>query len=153
MESITREEALLFLAEASVAHIGVISQGKPYVTPMSFVLDGERILFRTKPGTRFEGMLDNPTVCIEVSRYDDETGDWMSVIVTGTAAETDDDATKALTVERLLQKYQQALGSPLAWGGMQPMADFPHVVEVKIEEISGMSSGRGFSPRTRPGRL
>lgn len=153
MEPITREEALLFLAEAPVAHIGVISQGEPYVTPMSFVLDGERILFRTKPGLRSGGMLDHPRVCVEVSRFDGETGDWVSVIVKGTAAETDDDATKALTVERLLQKYHQALGSPLERGGLQPMITFPHVVEVKIEEISGMSSGRGLTPRTRPGRL
>jgi nitroimidazol reductase NimA-like FMN-containing flavoprotein (pyridoxamine 5'-phosphate oxidase superfamily) len=153
MEPITREESLRLLAEAPVAHIGVISGGEPYVTPMSFVLDGERILFRTKSGKRFDGMLSNPTVCIEASTFDSETGDWVSVIVKGRAAETVDGDTKVLTVEKLLQKYQQALGSPLGRGGMQPMAGFPHVFEVEIVEITGMSSGRGLTPRTRPGRL
>jgi hypothetical protein len=36
---------------------------------------------------------------------------------------------------------------------LQPVAAFPHVIEVTINEISGMSSGRGFAFRTRPGRL
>jgi hypothetical protein len=56
-------------------------------------------------------------------------------------------------VELLMNKYEAVLGSPLGRGGLQPMASFPHVVAVEIEEISGMTSGRGFSYRTRPGRL
>jgi hypothetical protein len=53
----------------------------------------------------------------------------------------------------LLEKYAAVLGSPLGTGGLQPMASFPHVLEVSIDEITGMTSGRGFSFRTRPGRL
>jgi len=33
------------------------------------------------------------------------------------------------------------------------MARFPHVVQVPIDEITGMTSGGGFAMRTRPGRL
>jgi hypothetical protein len=33
------------------------------------------------------------------------------------------------------------------------METFPHVMEVTIEGITGMSSGRGLAFRTRPGRL
>ncbi len=153
MESITAEQARRFLDESLVAHIGVISEGEPYVTPMSFVVDEDRILFRTKPGKRYEAMLENPVVSIEASTFDDETGDWTSVIVRGRAAEVDDDATITLTVQLLLRKYGTVLGSPLSRGGFQPMASFPHVVQVPIDEITGMTSGWGFTMRTRPGRL
>ena len=153
MESITVEQAKRFLDESLVAHIGVISGGEPYVTPMSFVVDDDRILFRTNPGKRHEAMMENPAVSIEVSIFDDETGDWTSVIVRGRAAEVDDDATITLTVQLLLRKYGTVLGSPLSRGGLQPMASFPHVVQVAIDEISGMTSGKGFNMRTRPGRL
>jgi nitroimidazol reductase NimA-like FMN-containing flavoprotein (pyridoxamine 5'-phosphate oxidase superfamily) len=153
VDSLTRDEAVRFLNDAPVAHIGVISRGLPYVTPMSFVLDGDRILFRTKPGRRFEAILENPQVSIEASQFDNEGGDWLSVIASGTAAETTDQDTAALTVQLLLRKYEAAIGSPLTHGGLQPMSGFPHIVEVKITEITGMSSGRGFSARTRPGRL
>lgn len=146
-------EALDFLEHEMVAHVGVIDDGKPYVTPMSFALDGRRLLLRTKPGRRFEAIESNPTVCIEVSRFDDSSGDWVSVIVEGKAVERTDEATTTRAVELLLQKYAPVLGSPLGTGGLQPMASFPHVLEVSIDEMTGMSSGRGFSFRTRPGRL
>lgn len=153
MDPITETEAREFLKDSMVAHIGVIADGEPYVTPMSFVVDGNRLLFRTKPGKRFEAIEANPTVCIEVSRFDEATGDWTSVVVKGEAVERDDEPTTARTIELLLHKYQAVLGSPLGHGGLQPMASFPHVIEVPIDEITGMSSGRGFSFRTRPGRL
>jgi len=114
MESITAEQARRFLDESLVAHIGVISEGEPYVTPISFVVDEDRILFRTKPGKRHEAMLENPVVSIETSTFDKETGDWTSVIVRGRAAEVDDDATITLTVQLLFQKYGTVLGSPLS---------------------------------------
>jgi nitroimidazol reductase NimA-like FMN-containing flavoprotein (pyridoxamine 5'-phosphate oxidase superfamily) len=153
MEPITEAEALEFLKGAMVAHLGVVHDSEPYVTPMSFVIDGRRLLFRTKPGKRFEAIESNPTVCIEVSHYDETSGDWTSVVIKGRAAERTDDPTTSRAVELLLEKYAAVLGSPLGHGGIQPLATFPHVVEVPIEEITGMTSGRGFSFRTRPGRL
>ncbi len=153
MEPINEAEAFQFLEHEMVAHLGVIDDGKPYVTPMSFVLDGRRLLFRTKPGKRFEAIEEDPNVCVEVSRFDDETGDWVSVVVKGTAVERTDEPTTSHAVEMLLEKYAEVLGSPLGTGGLQPMASFPHVLEVSIDEITGMTSGRGFSYRTRPGRL
>jgi len=153
MEPITREQALAILTQAPVAHIGVICEGEPYVTPMSFVVDGDRILFRTMAGRKLEGIRENPVVCIEVSRYDEATGDWMSVIVKGRAHETGDDRIGQAAVTLLLEKYRPAMGSPLSRGGIQPMTGLPHVVEVVIDEITGMASGAGFGPRTKPGRF
>jgi len=153
VEPINEEEALEFLREAMVAHLGVVLDGEPYVTPMSFVLDERRLLFRTKPGKRFQAIEDNPRVCVEASRFDEESGDWVSVVVKGTAIERTDEPTTSHAVKLLLEKYAAVLGSPLGTGGLQPMASFPHVLEVSIDEITGMVSGRGFSYRTRPGRL
>ena len=153
MEQTTPERAKGFLDESAVAHLGVVSNGEPYVTPMSFVVEGDRILFRTKPGKRYEAMLENPTVSIEVSTFDQDSGNWTSVIIKGTARPVSDDETIALTVQLLLRKYESVLGSPLARGGIQPLASFPHVVEVSIDEITGMTSGGFSAVRTRPGRL
>lgn len=153
MEPITEQQARKFLEESTVAHIGVVADGEPYVTPMSFVVDGNRILFRTKPGKRFSAIEKNPAVSIEASTFDEDGGEWKSVIVKGTAIAAEDPDTARIAVEKLLVKYQRALGSPLSRGGMQPLASFPHVVAVEIDEISGMASSGAFSARTRPGRL
>ena len=153
MATISETRARAFLEAAPVAHIGVVSDGDPYVTPMSFVVADNRILFRTKPGRRFAALETNPNVSIEVSSYDPSNGDWTSVIIKGTAHETTDDSIINVTVEKLFEKYRDVLGSPLGRGGIQPLSSFPHVVVVDIEEISGMAASGGFDMRTRPGRL
>lgn len=149
----TGEEAIRFLSEAMVAHLGLISDGKPYVTPMSFVVDDGRIIFRSQPGRKLQAITESPVVCIEACSFDESTGDWASVIVSGTAAENADPDVGERAVTLLLEKYAKQLGSPLGIGGLQPLASMPHVVEVVIDEVSGMTSGSGFAPRTRPGRL
>lgn len=152
VDPLSREDALGLLANAPVAHIGLISDGRPYVTPMSFVVDEDKILFRTVAGKKLEALRQDPRVCIEASKFDSESGEWASVIVTGTAVELDNSLGQR-AVEKLFEKYADALGDPLSRGGLQPFPGLPHVIEVTIEEISGMASGSGFSPRTRPGRL
>ncbi len=154
MEPISREEAFEILLSQPVAHLGMVEDGEPYVTPMSYVLEGELILFRTMDGRKLRAIRSNPSVCVEVSTYDDDTGDWASVIVKGKAEEVDDDKVKNTTVSLLFSKYDTVMGSPLARsGGLQPLSGLPHVIQVTIDDISGMASGRGWSVRTRPGRL
>jgi nitroimidazol reductase NimA-like FMN-containing flavoprotein (pyridoxamine 5'-phosphate oxidase superfamily) len=153
MESVTREEALTILAGQPVAHLGIMIDGAPYVTPMSYVVDGERILFRTMPGKKLDGIRANPAVCVETAEFDPDTGAWASVIVRGTARLVDDPDTRRDVVARLYEKYEKVMGSPLSGGnGLIPLGN-PYVVEVPIDEITGMSSGRGIRVRTKPGRL
>ena len=154
MELLTHDEAMEILEREPVAHLGVIVDGAPYVTPMSYVSDGGRVLFRTMSGEKLDGIRSSPSVCIEVSRFDEETGDWVSVIVKGVARLVDDPDTRQATIALLFEKYEHVMGSPLsAGGGLLPLGGQPYVIEVPIERISGMCSGRGMHARTKPGRL
>lgn len=154
MEPLTREEALEVLEGEPVAHLGVITGELPYVTPMSFVVDGDRVLFRTMAGKKLDAIRSNPSVCIEVSRFDGQTGDWVSVIVKGSARLVDDPNTTQEIISRLFDKYEEVMGSPLSGSsGLVPLGGQPYVIEVPIDSISGMSSGRGIHVRTKPGRL
>lgn len=154
MEQLSHDESLKVLEEAPVAHIGMIDEGRPYVTPMSFVVSENRILFRTMPGRKLDALRETPEVCIEVSIYDDDSGEWASVIVNGRASIVEDANTRSEMIGRLFRKYEKVMGSPLSrGGGLQSLPTDPHVVEVPIEEVSGMASGKGWSRRTRPGRL
>jgi nitroimidazol reductase NimA-like FMN-containing flavoprotein (pyridoxamine 5'-phosphate oxidase superfamily) len=153
MDLLAPEEALELLAQAPVAHLGVIDDGRPYVTPMSFVLVGNSVAFRTVPGRKLDAIRENPEVCVEAAKFDPESGEWASVIITGTARETDDPETRTAVVAGLFDKYKDALGSPLSRGGLRPLTGLPFVVLVEIEEVTGMVSGGGFAHRTRPGRL
>ena len=153
VEAMTEPEAREFLEESYVIHFGVIADGEPYVTPMSFVVDGDRLLFRTKPGRRFSALESQPVVSLEACHFDADTGDWKSVIVRGTATEVTDEETVQKTHDLLFQKYEQAMGSLLARGEEPGLPLTPHAFAVSIGQISGRVSGRGFSLPTRPGRF
>ncbi len=154
MESLTREESYEILVSEPVAHLGVISNGAPYVTPMSFVVADDRVRFRTMAGRKLDAIRTNPAVSIEVSRYDEETGAWVSVIVEGNARLVDDDESRQETIALLFAKYEKVIGSPLSGGGgLLPLGGHPYVIEVLIDRIAGMTSSRGMSVRTKPGRM
>ena len=153
MNEMSRAEAMELLGSAPVAHIGVVFDGDPYVSPVSFVVIGDRIAFRTVPGRRLEALRSHPQVSIEVSKFDTATGEWASVVVNGQAHEIEDTPLRTEVVSRLFEKYREAIGSPMSRGGLQPLTGLPHVVVVEIDEISGRVSGSGFGHRIRPGRL
>jgi len=154
MHELGREEALEILGSAPVAHVGVIDGDVPYVTPMSFVVDGDAIYFRTMAGKKLHALERSPKVCVETSRFDEETGDWESVIVMGTADVVEDRDLKENTVSLLYRKYDKVMGSPLDGAGApRPDAMLVEVVRVRIEKVTGMTSGRGFAARSKPGRL
>lgn len=153
METVERGEALEFLRVAPVAHVGVVWEGEPYVTPLSFVLSDEALFFRIKEGRKLEAIRENPVVSVEASDFDPETGHWISVVVKGRATEVGDDAVETETMSRLFSKYQEALGSLLGHGRPEPLAGEPRVIRVDIEDMTGMRSGHGLSPRARPGWL
>jgi nitroimidazol reductase NimA-like FMN-containing flavoprotein (pyridoxamine 5'-phosphate oxidase superfamily) len=152
MEELTGEGCARVLEEEDVAHIGVISDGEPYVTPLSYVIDGSEFLFRTGSGRRLDAIRENPRVCIEVTQYDPETGDWRSVVAWGTARVVDSPGERSETVEMLLRKYRHVMEDPLSFGARPPLAE-PFIVTVELERITGRSSGAGLTPRSRPGRL
>lgn len=153
MDTLTSEECQSLLEEEKVAHIGVITDGGPYVTPISYVLVGGHLAFRTAPGRRTEAIEADPRVSIEVSRYDEETGDWSSVIVTGTArVMPEGEDSDQVVVDALFDKYRHAYQSLLSVPsgiGLGPR----FIVTVEIAEISGRTSGGFLTQRTRPGRL
>jgi nitroimidazol reductase NimA-like FMN-containing flavoprotein (pyridoxamine 5'-phosphate oxidase superfamily) len=153
MDTLTAEQCQTLLEEAHVGHIGVVTDEGPYVTPISYVVIGNQIAFRTAPGRRTEAIQVDPRVSIEVSRYDRETGDWSSVIVTGTARVIRNDPGKEqIVVDALFEKYRNAYDNLLSLpAGLGPGTRF--IVVVDVAEVSGRSSGGYLQPRTRPGRL
>ncbi len=153
MEELALERCRDLLSRIEVAYVGVISEEEPYVTPVSFVLRGDTILFRTGPGRRLEAIRDAPVVCVTVSFVDPASGAWESVIAWGKAAVVEDRALEAEAVALLLDKYRHTSGARLWWGVPELLPGAAVVVAVPIERISGRSSRAPLGPGSGPGRL
>lgn len=151
MEDLNREAAITVLAAQHVAHIGVVANGEPYVSPISFAVIGDELFFRTGLGRRLRAILDHPRVCIEASVTDDQG--WDSVIVWGDAYQIEDPQKQAEIIEALLEKYSESIDSVLSFSRPSPVADDSSVVGVPLSDVSGRTSGRGLDPALRPGRL
>ena len=87
LEVLDRDECLRLLATIPVGRIGVSSGALPVVLPVNFVLDGDRIVLRTNPGTKLSAALHDTVVAFEVDRWDPMWHEGWSVMVTGRACE------------------------------------------------------------------
>ena len=153
MDALTRPEIDQVLAEAPVAHLGVVDvDGNPYVTPLSYVYTGDTIAFRTKEGRRIEALRANPRVCVEVMEYEPESGDWRSVVAFGNAEIVDDDIAAGAFIAQLLHKYDQTFEGLFGLPDRAGLA-IAYVVRIVLDDVSGRSSGRFLGTKTRPGRL
>lgn len=151
MQDLTTDQARQLLSEAMVAHLAVIDEGEPYVTPISFVIVDDAVCVRTGPGRRVDAIAASPRVCVEASEFEVDSGNWRSVIAWGEAELLEDDTETRDIVLALMEKYRSAIGSPLSPGGAFPETGV--IIRIPIERISGRASGSFFSVRTRPGRL
>lgn len=85
-----REECLRLLERSTVGRVGVSSGALPVVLPVNFLLDGDRILVRTSPGTKLDAALRDAVVAFEIDQFDRVDHSGWSVMVTGTSSVVDD---------------------------------------------------------------
>ena len=86
LESLSREDCLRLLAAEEVGRFVAIVGGRPFVVPVNYVLDGERIVFRTDRGTKLTAA-EGALVAFEIDSIDRETKTGWSVVVNGQASE------------------------------------------------------------------
>jgi uncharacterized protein len=74
------------LSTEAIGRLGCYQQGKVYVVPINYGYDGKCIYAHSKEGLKIDVMRENPAVCFEVDRWE-EDGSWQSVIAWGTFEE------------------------------------------------------------------
>lgn len=110
------------LRSSRVGRIAACVDGHPHIFPVTFVVDGESIVFRTARGTKLAATSD-AEVAFEVDSYDETTGTAASVIVAGRAKEIVD-----------ADEWEDALVLPLFPWLVAPMG---HFVRITAAEVSG----------------
>ncbi|CAG7843792.1 putative protein [Pseudoclavibacter triregionum] len=100
------------------------------VFPVSYVLDEERIIFRTAPGTKLAGLIAASEVLFEVDAADEDDG-WSVV---------------ARVSPRILEREDEL--ARVAELPLRPLA--PTVKEVVVELAIDSMTGRRFTPGPEP---
>jgi nitroimidazol reductase NimA-like FMN-containing flavoprotein (pyridoxamine 5'-phosphate oxidase superfamily) len=132
LEALSTQECLDELAVGGIGRVAIVVGGVPVVLPVSFLLDGDDIVFLTGSGAKLRAASAGEPVAFEVDGVGPLRRGW-SVLVIGEATATDDPA--EVEGARSL--------------GLHPLAPGPHDHVVRIRRR--LVSGRRFGwPETRP---
>ena len=91
LEMIDRDEGLRLLGTVRVGRVGVTTEAMPVVLPVNFVLDGDRVVFSSAPGTKLYVAATGATVAFEADDVDSDQRWGWSVCVSGPARVVTDD--------------------------------------------------------------
>jgi uncharacterized protein len=121
VRELTADEVEGFLAEEVVARIGCSAASELYVIPVIYAYEDGAAYVLTTEGRKTATMRANPEVCLEVDRYDAETGSWRSVIAWGRyeelAGEQADEA-RSLLGRRFEERTGRRREAPAGSAGM-----------------------------------
>lgn len=151
------------LARLGFGRLACVHQNQPYIVPVYFAYEPDRLYGFATAGRKVEWMRLNPLVCVEVdevlSHYH-----WSSVVVLGRYEELPDTpAYSAVRLQAQLQLEKRALWWQTAYAASQARSQ-PHPPNavfycIHIEEITGrranadpVESAVGFSRAERPVR-
>lgn len=145
-----KKEIEEILSRAPVGRLGLAWNNKPYIVPVHFVYDEDKIFFHSaSEGRKIENIKVNPNVCFEVDEFQEiivnpnpcetETK-YKSVIAFGTAKIVTDKEVKLQALRKLLTKYGvkgEHLTLEMAEKFKSSLGSKAEVIEIKIEEITG----------------
>lgn len=118
---------LELLRRHPIGRLGLSAGALPVVLPVNFTLEGRSAIFRTEPGLKLDAARHQSVACLEVDEYDLLSHTGASALATGRLAIVTDPV-------RLMQVSTLPLRP---WGS----PDASHVVELRIELMSGRSIG------------
>ena len=114
VEHLTREDCLQLLAEDEIGRLAVIDVDTPAIFPVNYMLDGETVVFRTDPGTKFDkGPRSRAT--FEIDSFDRTHRTGWSVIVVGRLEEVTQFDSRTSARVRALGIEPWAAGSKQHW--------------------------------------
>ncbi len=128
-------------------HLGCHARERTYVVPMTYVYDGTSIISHTGVGLKVNMMRENPRVCFEVDRVN-EDGSWQSAIVQGRFEELHGEEARHALQQLLdhLDTVEQWKGVPVTHGAgrfvpwrEQGVARPEVVFRIRLDEKAGRS--------------
>jgi nitroimidazol reductase NimA-like FMN-containing flavoprotein (pyridoxamine 5'-phosphate oxidase superfamily) len=88
---LSRSDSLRLLASTEIGRIGITVESLPVVLPVVYIVDDERILFRTLHGSKLSSATDGSVVAFEADGAAGERAGAWSVVVTGVATHINED--------------------------------------------------------------
>jgi nitroimidazol reductase NimA-like FMN-containing flavoprotein (pyridoxamine 5'-phosphate oxidase superfamily) len=127
LEILPFEVCLRRLASVAVGRVGFFADGEMVILPVSHVVDGQDLVFRTARGSKLSAAEGRDLVTFEADEYDEQTRSGWSVVVTGRAEVIYEDA----EIQRL---------SRLGLHPWVTAAERPFWIRIRANAVSGRAT-------------
>jgi uncharacterized protein len=127
LEILPFDVCLRLLASVPVGRVGFFADGEVVILPVSHLVDGQDLVFRTARGSKLSAAEGQDVVSFEADEYDKQTRSGWSVVVTGRAEVIYEDA----EIQRL---------SRLALHPWVPAAGHPFWIRIRANAVSGRAT-------------
>ncbi|CAN7636800.1 pyridoxamine 5'-phosphate oxidase family protein [Rhizobium sp. LjRoot258] len=140
VREMTERESRELLARGHVGHLACVHDNRPYVVPVSYAFDAEKLYVFSLTGQKIDWLRSNPNACLQV----EESGEnhrWKSVVAQGIYHELPDTTVyhnERLYAWSLLQKrsfWWEPGSSKPGTGSGEP--EVPIFFNISIDQISG----------------
>ncbi|WP_323788033.1 pyridoxamine 5'-phosphate oxidase family protein [Psychroserpens sp.] len=143
IKSLDRKDCELILKQNYIGHLAYISRNRPYVIPITYFFENNKIICYSGEGHKIDAMRKHAPVALEVS--DIESVDhWQSIAVHGSYEEYEGSSAKALLhafslgiKDIILKKEHRGLSFISEFSAKIAKNDIPIVFVIHIEDITG----------------
>ncbi len=150
------QDAEAILAEALVAHVGIVQDGQPYVLPMTFLYRDGSVYIHGAPGSRtIKTLASGAPACVEVTLVDGliasksaetHSVNYRSVILFCRGALVRDKERRRELLETMIARYFPGRAAGADYAPITEQEDkATRLVEITIEAMS--AKGRSGGPR------
>ena len=122
LELLSQAECVQLLRTKTVGRVGLSASSLPFVLPVRYVVDDDRILMRTGESTRMAAATSDAVVAFEVDEFDADMDAGWSVMVQGFAREVRGGVSVGPDAEEILS----------SWVGPMPARCFSIPMEIVI---------------------
>ena len=91
LEVLPHDECIALLSTVNVGRIGLSLNALPVIFTVNYALDGDTVVFRTRPDSKLKAALAGQVVSFQADRLDDKGHFGWSVSITGQALVADED--------------------------------------------------------------
>lgn len=139
IKDLSQDKAREMLRKGRIARLACVSEGEPYVVPVSYVFDGESVLIHSLPGRKITAMRANPRVCLQIDEIEDGLN-WTSVLACGNYEEINNAQERSRMMGALLTNFPQLtpVESVIANDAGTPALI---VFRIRIDKITGLREG------------
>ncbi|MCI0490871.1 MAG: pyridoxamine 5'-phosphate oxidase family protein [Blastocatellia bacterium] len=134
IKPLSSEEARALVREGRMGRLGCISEGEPYVVPVSYIFEGESIYVHSLTGRKIRAMRRDPRVCLQVDDIEDEYH-WRSAIAFGEYEEITDSDERARVLDHLLGRFPHL--TPIESVPVHDGQSSVVVFRIRVREVTG----------------